>query len=157
MTGRLIAYNLPAGKKAIYSTGPDVTKKSQVSQYCHKATERASNQKQSFLSAIYFSSRLTSISTSAMSLPSSSAISQYTISELVSSDSGGEDLGDVNEPLSLGEEVAAEGQDPGHGPHQAAKAAAVALRHLCRFVQELTEELGQPEDADSEEGTDDEV
>ena len=86
-----------------------------------------------------------------MSLPSSSAISQYTTSdqvlspdiiELVSSDSGGEDLGDVNEPLSLGEEVAAEGQDPGHGPCQAAKAAAVALRHICRFVQELTEELG---------------
>src|SRR5258705_3643727 len=151
MTGRLIAYNLPAGKKAIYSTGPNVTKKSQVSQYCHKATERASNQKQSFLLAIYFSSRLTSISASDTSLPSSSAISQYTISdqvstpdiiELVSSDSGGEDLGDVNEPLSLGEEVAAEGQDPGHGPCQAAKAAAVALRHICRFVQELTEELG---------------
>ena len=88
-----------------------------------------------------------------MSLPSSSAISQYTTSdqvlspdiiELVSSDSGGE-------------EVAAEGQDPGHGPHWAAKAAAVALRHLCRFDKELTEELGQPEDADSEEGTDDEV
>src|SRR6266436_8524002 len=165
MTGRLIAYNLPAGKKAIYSTGPNVTKKSQVSQYCHKATERASNQKQSFLLAIYFSSRLTSISASATSLPSSSAISQYTISdqvstpdiiELVSSDSGGEDLGDVNKPLSLGE-VAAEGQDPGHGPHQAAKAAAVALRHLHRFVQELTEELGQPEDANSEEGMDDEV
>ncbi len=88
-----------------------------------------------------------------MSLPSSSAISQYTTSDQVlspdiielvssSSDSGGEDLGDVNEPLSLGEEVAAEGQDPGHGPCQAAKAAAVALRHICRFVQELTEELG---------------
>src|SRR5260370_22555045 len=166
MTGRLIAYNLPAGKKAIYSTGPDVAKKSQASQYRHKATERASNQKQSFLSAVYFSSRSTSISASAMSLPSSSAISQYTISdqvstpdiiELVSSDSGVEDLGDVNEPLSLGEEVAAEGQDPGHGPHWAAKAAAVALRHLHRFVQELTEELGQPEDADSEEGMDDEA
>src|SRR5258708_14437344 len=135
MTGRLIAYNLPAGKKAIYSTGPDVAKKSQALQYCHKATERASNQKQSFLLAIYFSSRLTSISTSATSLPSSSAISHYTISdqvstpdiiELVSSDSWGEDLGDVNEPLSLCEEVAAEGQDPGHGPRQAARAAAVA-------------------------------
>src|SRR5271170_6430615 len=106
MTARLIASDLPPEKKkVVYSTGPDVARKSRASQYRHKATEKSSNRKQSLLSAAFFPSRSSSISTTAASRPSSSAVSQYTLSVQASpspaiidlgvlSDLSGENLGD---------------------------------------------------------------
>ena len=166
MTARPIASDLPPGKKAIYSTGPDVAKKSKASQYRHKATEKASDRKQSLLSAAYFPSRSSSISTTTASQPPSSAVSQYTLSDRASSPDI-IDLGMLSDPSGenssgSGREGAVEPPDteaaaeyPERGQRQAAKIAVVALENLYKFSQEPTEEGG--ENTEGDEGTDDEV